>query len=149
MRNLAQRVPGGVFEKDVIDAIKTVLVVDEAAGFGRIGIFRRRNRSHDYLSNIHFPSRIVFLNFGKTAPGGKQSQSRGGGFGVLVRRRGGALRNCSPYWRTIAAAGRSRMPTSPLPPIKVHSAAMRRTTCSAVNGRRGGGFSIMASKLCQ
>ena len=60
-------------------------------------------------------------------------------FGPLGgRRRGGALRNCSPYWRTMAAAGRSRMPTSPLAPIKVHSAAMRRTTSSAVSGRRGG-----------
>src|SRR5580693_8002950 len=35
VRNLAQRVPCGVFEKDVIGAIKTVLVVDEASGFGR------------------------------------------------------------------------------------------------------------------
>jgi hypothetical protein len=33
------------------------------------------------LLNIHLPSRIVF-NSGKTAPDGKQSQSRGGGFGA-------------------------------------------------------------------
>jgi len=46
---------------------------------------------------------------------------------------GGARRNCSPYWRTIAAAGFGRMPTAPRSSIKVHSAAIRLTTSSGVN----------------
>jgi hypothetical protein len=58
--NIAQRFPGGVFEKDVIVAVKTVIIVDESAGFFAIRIFRRRNRLRDYLLNIHLPSRIVF-----------------------------------------------------------------------------------------
>jgi hypothetical protein len=40
--------------------------------------------------------------------------SSGVGFGVRrVCLRGGGRRNCSPHWRTIAAAGSSRMPTLP------------------------------------
>jgi len=35
---------------------------------------------------------------------------------------------CSPYCRTIAAAGLSRIPTSPRSSTKAHSAAIRRTT---------------------
>ena len=52
-------------------------------------------------------------------------------------RRRGIWRNCSPYWRTVVTAGRSRMPTSPVPPTKAHSAAVRLTTSSTVRiGRR-------------
>jgi hypothetical protein len=47
-------------------------------------------------------------------------------------RRGGR-RNCSPYWRTIAAAGLRRMPTAPRSSMKVHSAAIRLTTSSGAN----------------
>jgi hypothetical protein len=39
----------------------------------------------------------------------------------------------APYRRTIAAAGWSRMPTAPRSSMKVHSAAIRLTTSSAVN----------------
>ena len=56
-----------------------------------------------------------------------QNQSRGGGFGarrVCLRR--DARRNCSPYCRTIAAAGFSRIPTPP------RSSTMRtRLQCAA------------------
>ena len=41
-------------------------------------------------------------------------------------------RNCSPYCRTIAAAGLSRIPTPPRSSTKAHSAAIRLTTSSAV-----------------
>ena len=57
-----------------------------------------------------------------------QNQSRGGGFGarrVCLRR--DARRNCSPYCRTIAAAGSSRIPTPPRSSTYAHSAAMRHT----------------------
>ena len=63
-----------------------------------------------------------------------QNQSRDGGFGArrgCLRR--GARRNCSPYCRTIAAAGLRRIPTPPRSSTYAHSAAMRRTTSSAVN----------------
>ena len=58
-------------------------------------------------------------------------QRRAGGFGrrTGLRRR---CRNCSPYCRTIAAAGFSRMPTAPRSSTNAHSAAMRLTTSSAV-----------------
>ena len=42
-------------------------------------------------------------------------------------------RNCSPYCRTIAAAGFRRIPTAPRSSTKAHSAAIRLTTSSAVN----------------
>src|SRR5712671_4440734 len=42
-------------------------------------------------------------------------------------------RNCSPYCRTIPAAGFRRIPTAPRPSTKAHSAAIRLTTSSAVN----------------
>jgi hypothetical protein len=93
--------------------------------WGRFGaIFMASPESSSYFS-------------GKTAPGPKQSQSRGGGFDLRGRRGGGARRNCSAYWRTRAAAGPIRMPTSPLALIKAPSAAIRRTTSSAVSGHLG------------
>ena len=62
------------------------------------------------------------------------AQSRGGVFACRGRRwRRGSRRNCSPYCRTIAAAGFSRIPTPPRSLTYAHSAAMRRTTSSAVN----------------
>ncbi len=63
------------------------------------------------------------------------------------RRAGGSFRNCSPYSRTMAIAGLSRMPTLPRSPTKAHSTAIRRTTSSAVKiGRRGGASSVMGEK---
>jgi hypothetical protein len=44
--------------------------------------------------------------------------------------------NCSPYLRTIAAAGCSRIPTPPLSSTKAHSAAMRLTTSFCGQYRR-------------
>lgn len=61
---------------------------------------------------------------------------------------GGPSRNCSPYRRTRAIAGLRRMPTPPRSSTKAHSAAMRRTTSSAVKlGRRDGVSQVMA-KFC-
>jgi hypothetical protein len=63
------------------------------------------------------------------------------------RRAGGSFRNCSPYSRTMTIAGLSRMPTLPRSSTKAHSAAIRRTTSSAVKiGRRGGASSVMGEK---
>jgi hypothetical protein len=59
--------------------------------------------------------------------------NNGGGFGRRFCFGRTGRWNCSPYWRTIAAAGFSRMPTAPRSPMKVHSAAIRLTTSSGVN----------------
>jgi len=64
---------------------------------------------------------------------GRADHSRGGGFADRGRRWRRGARNCSPYWRTIAAAGFSRIPTPPRSSTKVHSAAIRLTTSSGVN----------------
>ena len=61
------------------------------------------------------------------------TQSRRGGFADRGRRWRRGARNCSPYRRTIAAAGFRRMPTAPRSSTKVHSAAIRLTTSSGVN----------------
>jgi hypothetical protein len=59
--------------------------------------------------------------------------NNGDGFGRRFCFRPAGRRNCSPYWRTIAAAGSKRMPTAPRSSMKVHSAAIRLTTSSGVN----------------
>jgi hypothetical protein len=60
-------------------------------------------------------------------------RSNGGGFGRRFCFRRTGRRNCSPYWRTVAAAGFNRMPTAPRSSMKMHSAAIRLTTSSGVN----------------
>jgi hypothetical protein len=61
------------------------------------------------------------------------NHSKGGGFARRFCFRRAGRRNCSPCWRTIAAAGLRRMPTAPRSSMKVHSAAIRLTTSSGVN----------------
>ena|SRR5271167_883040 len=60
-------------------------------------------------------------------------QSSLGGFGDRRACLRLGARNCSPYCRTIAAAGFRRIPTAPRSSTKAHSAAIRVTTSSAVN----------------
>ena len=55
-----QRIPSGVFEKDIVVTVNTVLVVDEAPGFGRIRICRRRDRLEYYLLDFHSASLNIF-----------------------------------------------------------------------------------------
>jgi len=90
------------------------------------GAMRPRQRDHESSFELPFcsPSENSTV----------ADHSRDGGFGerrVCLRR--GARWSCSPYCRTIAAAGSSRMPTPPRSSTKAHSGAMRRTTPSAVN----------------
>jgi hypothetical protein len=85
-RNMAKSIPGRVFDENVIVPVKTILVVNEATGFLRIGMIGRCNRSRDFLLNIHFRLReLFFLNLRKTALCSDKSQSRGGGFGARGR----------------------------------------------------------------
>ena len=60
-------------------------------------------------------------------------QRRGVDLADRGRRGRRGARNCSPYCRTIAAAGSRRIPTAPRSSMKVHSAAIRLTTSSGVN----------------
>jgi hypothetical protein len=86
------------------------------------------------------PSAVGASVGGIKRDGLRSPHSNGGAFGerrVCFRRV--AARNCSPYCRTIAAAGFSRMPTPPRSSTKAHSAAIRLTTSSAV---KIGGISL-------
>ena len=42
--NFAERMPGGVFEKDIVVAVESVFVVDITECFGGIWVFRSCNR---------------------------------------------------------------------------------------------------------
>ena len=92
---------------------------DPAPGWGRVCIERLKYR----------PTPVSF----DVLPEPRGDHSSGGGFGPRFCFRRGGRRNCSPYWRTIAAAGLRRMPTAPRSSMKVHSAAIRPTTSSGVN----------------
>jgi len=54
-------------------------------------------------------------------------------FGARGCRRRGGTRNCSPYRRTIAAAGSRRTPTAPRSSTSVHSAAIRLRASAGVS----------------
>jgi hypothetical protein len=87
-----------------------------------------------------FPPAVGATVGGIKRDGLRSPHSSGGAFGersVCFRRV--AARNCSPYCRTIAAAGFSRIPTPPRSSTKAHSAAIRLTTFSAV---KIGGISL-------
>jgi hypothetical protein len=40
MGNFAQRMPGGVFEKDIVVAVESIFIVNKAPAFGRVWMFR-------------------------------------------------------------------------------------------------------------
>jgi hypothetical protein len=124
---MAKSIPGRVFDENVIVPVKTILVVNEATGFLRIGMIGRCNRSRDFLLNIHFRLReLFFLNLRKTALCSDKSQSRGGGFGA--RGRAAALGETASH---AGAQGpqpvRCRMRTSPVALIKADSTTMDRS----------------------
>src|SRR5262249_46343572 len=52
--DMTESIPGGVFQKDIIVSVKTVLVMDEAAGFRRSWKFRRNDWLAQYFLNIHY-----------------------------------------------------------------------------------------------
>lgn len=117
------------------DMAKTLALALAAASRGRRprkplrmtpkAVRRRKIKAHNY----------PFARAGaqETARGRLTDHNSVGGFGErrACWRRGAW--NCSPYCRTIAAAGLSRIPTAPRSSMKAHSAAIRLTTSSAVN----------------
>ena len=127
--------------------------------FGSVdGIVRRSSRGappgpRDVLMGVRASSlnyrELMVLKGGGRGPRklGIVPLSDGAGGRRGCRGFGGPSRNCSPYQRTRAITGLRRMPT-PRSSTKAHSAAMWRTTSSAVKLVRRDGVSVGHGEFC-